>query len=165
MSESSSVLPAAQAERFEVYLASLVPGLRQPARERMARAYCLGLLAAPGRKSVEPLAGLHGAAQGTKLDQSLHHFVADARWSDEALLAAVAREVLPAVERHGPIQAWIVDDPGIAEEGLAFGGGGTAILRPAWRHRELPGGGQPILGQCDRQPAGGLAALPAAGLG
>ena len=117
MSESSSVLPAAPAERFEVYLDSLVPGLRQPARERMARAYCLGLLAAPGRKSVEPLAGLHGAAHGTKLDQSLHHFVADARWSDEALLAAVAREVLPAVERHGPIQAWIVDDPGLPKKG------------------------------------------------
>ena len=117
MSESSSVLPAAPAERFEVYLDSLVPGRRQPARERMARAYCLGLLAAPGRKSVEPLAGLHGAAHGTKLDQSLHHFVADARWSDEALLAAVAREVLPAVERHGPIQAWIVDDPGLPKKG------------------------------------------------
>ena len=49
MSESSRVLAAAQAERFEVYLDSLVPGLRQPARERMARAYCLGLLAASPR--------------------------------------------------------------------------------------------------------------------
>ncbi len=96
---------------------SLAAVLRRPARARNARAYCLGLLAAPGRKSVEPLAGLHGAAHGSKLYQSLHHFVADARWDDAALLAAVAREVLPAVERHGPIQAWIVDDTGLPKKG------------------------------------------------
>jgi hypothetical protein len=117
MIASDSLLPPVLAVRLDAYLDRLVPVLRQPVRGRMARAYCLGLLAAPGRKSVEPLAGLHGAGHGSGLYQSLHHFVADARWDDAALLAAVAREVLPAIERHGPIQAWIVDDTALAKKG------------------------------------------------
>jgi SRSO17 transposase len=117
MNRSDDLLPAAEAARFEGYLEQLVPVLRQPARAPMARVYCLGLLAAPGRKSIEPLAGLHGARHGSKLYQALHHFVADARWDDAALLAAVAREVLPAIERHGPIRAWIIDDTALAKKG------------------------------------------------
>ena len=117
MITSDSHLPAAEAARLDAYLDRLVPVLRQAVRGRMARAYCLGLLAAPGRKSVEPLAGLHGAGHGSKLYQALHHFVAEARWDDQALLAAVAREVLPAIERHGPIRAWIVDDTALAKKG------------------------------------------------
>ena len=117
MNKSDDLLPAAEAARFAGYLDLLVPVLRQPARAQMARVYCLGLLAAPGRKSVEPLAGLHGARHGSKLYQALHHFVADARWDDTALLAAVAREVLPAIERHGPIRTWIIDDTALAKKG------------------------------------------------
>ena len=117
MITSDSHLPAAEAARLDAYLDRLVLVLRQAVRGRMARAYCLGLLAAPGRKSVEPLAGLHGAGHGSKLYQALHHFVAEARWDDQALLAAVAREVLPAIERHGPIRAWIVDDTALAKKG------------------------------------------------
>ena len=117
MNKSDDLLPAAEAARFAGYLDQLVPVLRQPARAQMARVYCLGLLAAPGRKSVEPLAGLHGARHGSKLYQALHHFVADARWDDAALLAAVALAVLPAIERHGPIRAWIIDDTALAKKG------------------------------------------------
>ena len=117
MIASDSLLPPVLAVRLDAYLDRLVPVLRQPVRGRMARAYCLALLAAPGRKSVEPLAGLHGAGHGSGLYQSLHHFVADARWDDAALLAAVAREVLPAIERPGPIRAWIVDDTALAKKG------------------------------------------------
>jgi SRSO17 transposase len=49
--------------------------------------------------------------------QSLHHFVAKADWSDEAVLALVRAEVLPAIERQGPIRAWIVDDTGFPKKG------------------------------------------------
>jgi SRSO17 transposase len=49
--------------------------------------------------------------------QSLHHFVAQAVWSDAAVLEAVRRHVVPALERHGPITAWIVDDTGIPKKG------------------------------------------------
>jgi hypothetical protein len=52
MIASDSLLPPVLAVRLDAYLDRLVPVLRQPVRGRMARAYCLGLLAAPGRKSV-----------------------------------------------------------------------------------------------------------------
>jgi SRSO17 transposase len=49
--------------------------------------------------------------------QSLHHLVAKAEWSDEAVLETVRRRVLPALERHGPIRTWIVDDTGFPKQG------------------------------------------------
>jgi hypothetical protein len=63
------------------------------------------LLAVSVRKSVKPLAGLHGVAHGTELYQPLHHFIADACWDDAAFLVAVAAAVLPVIERHGPVEA------------------------------------------------------------
>jgi SRSO17 transposase len=38
------------------------------------------------------------------------HFVGNAAWSDERVLAKVREMVLPEIERHGPIEAWIIDD-------------------------------------------------------
>jgi hypothetical protein len=35
--------------------------------------------------------------------QSLHHLVADAPWNDEEMLAQVRREVLPTMQKHGPV--------------------------------------------------------------
>jgi SRSO17 transposase len=49
--------------------------------------------------------------------QSLHHFVAKARWDDAAVLTAVREQVLPALTRHGPITAWILDDTGFPKKG------------------------------------------------
>ena len=49
--------------------------------------------------------------------QSLLHFVGNAPWSDEAMLARVRDLVLPAIERRGPIEAWIIDDTGFPKKG------------------------------------------------
>jgi len=49
--------------------------------------------------------------------QSLHHLVADAPWDDEQMLAQVRGQVLPAMLRHGPVVAWIVDDTGFPKQG------------------------------------------------
>jgi SRSO17 transposase len=38
-------------------------------------------------------------------------------WSDEKVLAKVREMVLPAIERHGPIEAWIIDDTGFPKKG------------------------------------------------
>lgn len=42
--------------------------------------------------------------------QSLHHLVAKAPWRDETLLDEVRNHVLPAMQKQGPVVAWIVDD-------------------------------------------------------
>src|SRR5689334_16659570 len=49
--------------------------------------------------------------------QSLHHVVADAPWSDQAVLDSVLDSVLPAMLAGGPIVAWVVDDTGFPKKG------------------------------------------------
>ena len=49
--------------------------------------------------------------------QALLHFVAEGAWSDEVVLAKVREMVLPEIERHGPIEAWIIDDTSFPKHG------------------------------------------------
>ena len=49
--------------------------------------------------------------------QQLFHFVANSAWSDAAVLAKVQEMVLPAIERHGAIEAWIIDDTSFPKQG------------------------------------------------
>ncbi len=79
--------------------------------------YCTGLLLPGERKSVEPMAARLAPANVRRMHQSLHHVVADAPWSDEALLRQVRSAVLPALQKHGPVMCWIVDDTGFPKKG------------------------------------------------
>src|SRR6266566_3477548 len=79
--------------------------------------YCLWLLMPIERKSVEPMAAVTAPAQVAAKHQSLLHFVGNASWSDAAMLAKVGEMVLPAVERSGPVEAWIIDDTGFPKKG------------------------------------------------
>ena len=69
------------------------------------------------RKSVEPMAAVTAPARTAAQHQSLLHFVGEGGWSDEKVLAKVREMVLPAIERHGPIEAWIIDDTGFPKQG------------------------------------------------
>src|SRR3984885_12456486 len=79
--------------------------------------YCTGLLLPGERKSVEPMAARLASNDVRRTHQSLHHFVADAPWSDEEMLTQVRQEVLPTMRKHGPVVAWIVDDTGFPKQG------------------------------------------------
>jgi SRSO17 transposase len=79
--------------------------------------YCTGLLLPGERKSVEPMAARLAPDNVGRMHQSLHHLVADAPWSDEALLAEVRSRVLATLQRQGPVVAWIVDDTGFPKKG------------------------------------------------
>jgi SRSO17 transposase len=79
--------------------------------------YCMGLLLPGERKSVEPMAARLAPDNVRRMHQSLHHLVADAPWHDEDMLAQVRREVLPTMQKHGPVAAWIVDDTGFPKQG------------------------------------------------
>jgi SRSO17 transposase len=80
--------------------------------------YCKGLLQRGERKSIEPMAARFNPhnVQATRL--SLHRLVAKAPWSDQALLDYVRQQVLPAMQKHRPVAAWIVDDTGFPKKGL-----------------------------------------------
>ncbi len=73
--------------RFETYAGKLAAGLGHADRVRPFQDYCVGLLSAEGRKSVEPLAALTAPERTAAQHQSLLHFVAAGPWSDEMLVA------------------------------------------------------------------------------
>ncbi len=103
--------------RFRAYAADLASVLGHADRVRPFADYCVGLLSAEGRKSVEPLAAVTAPERTAAQHQSLLHLVAQAPWSDQAVLSRVRERVLPSITRDEPIQAWIVDDTGFPKKG------------------------------------------------
>jgi len=103
--------------RLAVYLDAIAGVLGHASRAASAQAYCTGLLLPGERKSIEPMAARLDPAHVQAKHQSLHHVVAQADWDDAAVLAAVRAQVLPAIERHGPVRYWIVDDSGFPKQG------------------------------------------------
>lgn len=98
------------ASRFAAFVEKLTSVIGHADRARPLNDYCAGLLATDGRRSVEPIAAVTAPAEVSVQHQRLLHFVANAPWSDEPVLAKVREMVVPVMERHGPIQAWIIDD-------------------------------------------------------
>jgi SRSO17 transposase len=103
--------------RFADYVRGLVSVIGHKDRERPLRDYCTGLMLSCERKSVEPIAAVTAPARVAAQHQSLLHFIGEGRWSDERVLAKVREMVLPEIERHGPIEAWIIDDTGLPKKG------------------------------------------------
>src|SRR5918994_2307847 len=109
--------PRTGEERFTAYLDAVVAVLRHASRAAAARAYCTGLLLPGERKSIEPMAARLAPGRVQATHQALHHVVAQAEWDDASLLRAVREQVLPAIERHGPVRYWIVDDTAFPKQG------------------------------------------------
>ena len=103
--------------RFRTYLNAVAAALGHAARAAPMRAYCTGLLLPGERKSVELMAARIRPACVQPLHQAMHHVVAKAAWSDAAVLGAVRKRVLPAIERHGPVRYWILDTIGFPKQG------------------------------------------------
>ena len=103
--------------RFVRYVEGLTSVIGHADRAVPLRDYCVGLLASEGRKSVEPMAAVTAPAQVSVQHQKLLHFVANAPWSDRRMLNKVCELVVPEIERHGPIEAWIIDDTSFPKQG------------------------------------------------
>jgi len=126
--------------RFSGYVEGLVSVIGHADRARPLRDYCLGLVLPCERKSVEPIAAVTAPQRTAAQHQSLLHFVGEGRWSDEKVLAKVQEMVLPAITRHGPIEAWIIDDTsfpkkgkhsvGVARQRRALGGPAATTISP-----------------------------------
>jgi SRSO17 transposase len=117
MDQEGARQPLTGEARLEAYLDAIVGGLGHVRRAASARAYCTGLLLPGERKSIEPMAARLDPGHVQAKHQSLHHVVAQADWDDAAMLAAVRAQVLPAIERHGPVAYWIIDDSGFPKQG------------------------------------------------
>jgi SRSO17 transposase len=103
--------------RFAEYVDGLTSVIGHADRAAPLKGYCIGLLAAEGRRSVEPMAAVIAPAGVSAQHQQLLHFVANSAWSDAAVLAKVQEMVLPAIERQGAIEAWIIDDTSFPKQG------------------------------------------------
>jgi SRSO17 transposase len=94
---------------FDCYMAYLCEGLGYSTRHQSLLEYCSGLMLPIQRKSVEPLAAHADPLRVPAKHQALHHFVANARWSDRVLLERIRQYVEPHLGlEHGVY--WIIDD-------------------------------------------------------
>jgi len=103
--------------RFEAYCRPIVEALAHADRRQPAQWYLKGLLLPGERKSVEPMAARVCPGNVRSAHQSMHHLVAEAPWDDQAVLGAVAGQVVPALLRKDPRCWWILDDTGHAKKG------------------------------------------------
>lgn len=104
-------------QRFDAYMNSLMEAIGHTDRFTPLRNYCSGLLLPGERKSVEPMAARIDPAHVQSKHQSMHHFIADAPWSDDAVMQKIIDYALPIIETLAPIEAWIVDDTGFPKKG------------------------------------------------
>jgi hypothetical protein len=113
MSEDGS-----EATASDGYVEALIEVIGHADRADPFRDYCTGLMMPVARKSVEPLAAVTAPSRVSVKHQSLLHFVEQAPWSDEALMARVRDWSLPRmIERGGPITVWIIHDTGFPKKG------------------------------------------------
>jgi SRSO17 transposase len=103
--------------RFAAYVEALGSVIGHADRVWPLRDYCTGLVLPGERKSVEPIAARTAPARAPAQHQSLLHFIGNGAWSDEKVLAKVRELVLPAIEKHGGIEAWIIDDTAFPKQG------------------------------------------------
>ena len=109
--------PGPQERRFATYIEGLAAAAEHEDRREPLKQYCKGLLLPGERKSIEPMAARLNPNSVQATRQSLHHLVAKAPWNDQSLLNHVRNQVLPAMEKQGPVVAWIVDDTGFPKKG------------------------------------------------
>src|SRR5260370_10196619 len=99
------------------YVEGLVSVIGHADRAVPLHDYCLGLVMPGERKSVEPMAAVTEPGRTAAQHQSLVHFVGQGGWSDDDVLGKVREMVLPAIERYGAIEAWIIDDTSFPKQG------------------------------------------------
>jgi len=103
--------------RLDEYLDCLGHVIGHRDRQGPLRAYLTGLLLQGERKSVEPMAARIDPYHVSARHQSMHHLVASAPWDHEEVLRAARDYLLPLMERHAPVGAWIIDDTGMPKKG------------------------------------------------
>ena len=105
------------AARFASFVGKLGSAMGHADRIGPLCDYCTGLILPGERKSVEPMAARTAPGRLSAQHQSLLHFVSESEWLDQAVLGKVREMVLPVIESHGPIEAWIIDDTGFPKKG------------------------------------------------
>ena len=147
--------------RFTRYVEGLGSVIGHADRAVPLHDYCLGLVMPGERKSVEPMAAITAPGRTAAQHQSLLHFVGQGGWSDDDVLGKVREMVLPAIERYGAIEAWIIDDTSFPKQGRHSVGVGHQYCGQLGKQANC----QVAVTLSIAKPAGGLSAVSAEGLG
>src|SRR3954464_10300545 len=144
MSEGTS-FDAAMERRFQDYLEDLGAVVGNDARRRGLSDYMAGLLLPGERKSMERIAERLESGNVSRRHQSIQHFVSEASWKDGPVRERVLGRVVPAMQKCGTIEHWIVDDTTLLKSGrhgvaIQYSGlvGTTANCQSACRWRPRP---------------------------
>lgn len=131
-------------------------------RTRPFEDYCVGLLSAEGRKSVEPLSVVTAPQRTAAQHKSLLDLVGPVPWSDQAIFPRCVSGFClasPAMSRSRPGSS---TTPAIRRRAIAWSVWHRSIAA-SWAAGQLPGGGEPVGGDPSGQPAGRLSAVSAKG--
>lgn len=106
-------------EHLHRYLDGLTKHLRDKRQRASFAMYAVGLLSEGERKSMEPIAAraCGSPERATAFHERLVHFTASAAWRDEPVRRAATAYALEAMQEHGPVRTWIVDDTGFLKQG------------------------------------------------
>src|SRR5246127_5912961 len=102
MGRQASQVSEDSASRFEKYVGVLTSVVGHADRAASMHYYCVGLVAAEGRKSVEPMAAVTAPTGVSAQHQRLLHFVANAPWSEGGFLPKWREGGGPEMERTAP---------------------------------------------------------------
>jgi SRSO17 transposase len=108
---------AGRQRRLSSYIKLLSHELGHIDRAQPFEEYMQGLLLPGSRKSVEPIAARIAPREVSAKHQSLHHFVAEAGWSERRLMMTARDYALPLMKKQGGIEAWVIDDTGFPKKG------------------------------------------------
>jgi SRSO17 transposase len=120
--------------RFTAYVDRVADALGHADRKAPFRSYCLGLMQPGRRKNVEAIAARVEPRRVRSAHQSLHHFVANADWSDALLLRRVRDLVLPKVLEGGGARIWFVVETCYSKKGAHSVGVARQYCAPLGRH-------------------------------
>ena len=106
-------------ERLTRYLDGLGKLLRDKRQRASFALYAAGLLSDGERKSMEPIAARAcGSPERTHaVHERLIHFTASAAWRDEPVRSYATQHAIEAMQAHGAIRTWVIDDTGFLKQG------------------------------------------------
>src|SRR3954467_8433119 len=157
MSEGTS-FDAAMERRFQDYLEDLGAAVSNDARRRGLSDYMTGLCLPGEGKRMEPIAERLESGNVSRRHQAIQHFVSEASWKDGPVRERVLGRVVPAMQKRGTIEHWIVDDTTLLKSGrhgiaIQYSGlvGTTANCQSACRWRPRPSACRsPAISTCPR---------------
>jgi len=110
----------AVAARLEKFFEGVGVHLKDRRKRESFAMYAMGILGDGERKSTEPIAAraCPDPKQVNNVHSKLLYFLAHSKWDDRAVRLEAAKYALEAMQHHGAVSPWIIDDTGFLKQGI-----------------------------------------------